>query len=419
MSSLLKCLVDVQDRERPFALLSRSQSPDPATLEVFTGNLSEVKALDAIPLSDNVRGGEEALVLIPYCQLRERHYACIDDGAPLLVMTISRKERVPVADALQLLPDLTLDVSNGDFDCSDAEYASKVRRIIHDEIGAGEGSNFVLKRTFIAEISDSSLGVALAAFRRLLQHEVGAYWMFLVHTGTRTFLGASPERHVSVRDGVAVMNPISGTYRYPMAGPTLQGIMEFLADTKEKDELYMVVDEELKMMARFCPEGGRVIGPYLKEMSRLAHTEYLIEGLTTADPRKILLDTLFAPTVTGSPIENACRVIARHEPGGRGYYAGVIALLGRESGGRPMLDSAILIRTAEFDASGHIRIAVGATIVRHSDPLSEAAETRAKALALVQAIGCRDVNPFCEVAGRESIPGARHMRTQVEVVRRA
>lgn len=90
-------------------------------------------------------------------------------------------------------------------------------------------------------------------------------------------------------------------------------MIEFLGDRKETDELFMVVDEELKMMSRVCTE-TRVVGPYLKEMSRLAHTEYVIEGRTTADVRDILRETLFAPTVTGSPLESASRVIADYEP---------------------------------------------------------------------------------------------------------
>lgn len=40
----------------------------------------------------------------------------------------------------------------------------------------------------------------------------------------------------------------------------------------------MVVDEELKMMARMCTKGGSINGPLLKEMSRLIHTEYLLTG---------------------------------------------------------------------------------------------------------------------------------------------
>ena len=105
-------------------------------------------------------------------------------------------------------------------------------------------------------------------------------------------------------------------------------------------------------MARICDAGVRVVGPSLKEMARLAHTEYFIEGAHPRDPREILRETLFAPTVTGSPLENACRVIARYEPEGRGYYSGVVALIGRDARGARTLDSAILIRTADIDRGG-------------------------------------------------------------------
>ncbi|XRU55367.1 hypothetical protein O0064_16045 [Pseudomonas aeruginosa] len=42
-----------------------------------------------------------------------------------------------------------------------------------------------------------------------------------------------------------------------------------------------------------------MLGPYLKEMAHLAHTEYFIEGQTNRDVREVLRETLFAPTVTG------------------------------------------------------------------------------------------------------------------------
>ena len=205
-------------------------------------------------------------------------------------------------------------------------------------------------------------------------------------TGSRTLVGATPERHVTLDDGTVVMNPVSGTYRYAPDGPTVPDTLRFLADRKEAEELYMVVDEELKMMAAMCDRGGRVVGPFLKEMARLAHTEYLLEGRSELDVRDVLRATLFAPTVTGSPLESACRVIAKYEPGGRGYYSGVLALFGRDGHGRHTLDSSILIRTAEIDAGGALRIPVGATLVRHSQPDSEVAETSAKVAGLLAAI---------------------------------
>ena len=102
---------------------------------------------------------------------------------------------------------------------------------------------------------------------------------------------------------------------------------------------------------------------------------------------------MFAATVTGSPVQNACRVIERHEPGGRGYYAGALALIGRDAGGAQTLDSPILIRTADIAAGRRLRVPVGATLVRHSDPAGEVAETHAKAAGVLTALGVRPGRP--------------------------
>ncbi|MFI8962642.1 anthranilate synthase family protein [Streptomyces sp. NPDC053493] len=370
-----------------FALLHRPESGGADTVDLVLGPVSTPATLADLPRPDAPGPGarHEVLAVVPYRQITERGFAAPDDGAPLIAMTVTDQAEVPLDELLRRLPDLPIDLTDGRFDVDDARYADTVRRVIADEIGTGEGANFVVKRTFVADVSGWTPRHALSLFGRLLRGESGAYWTFVVHTGDRTFVGATPERHVSVSDGTAVMNPISGTYRYPSAGPTLPGVLDFLADRKEADELYMVVDEELKMMARICESGGRVVGPGLKEMGRLAHTEYFIEGRTGRDPREILSASLFAPTVTGSPLESACRVISRYEPEGRGYYSGVVALIGRDERGGHALDSAILIRTADIDRSGRVRIGVGATLVRHSDPESEVAETRAKAAGLLAA----------------------------------
>ncbi|MGW4165008.1 anthranilate synthase family protein [Streptomyces sp. NPDC004788] len=375
----------------PFALLRRrTPGRDHDTVEVLIGPVHEAERLAELP----VRRELPTLALVPFRQIRERGFDVRDDGTPLAVLAAEEAYELPLADALAQLPDRAVRVEGGGFDVSDEEYGRIVRRVIDEEIGRGEGANFVIRRTFTGEIPGFGRADALALFRRLLAGERGAYWTFVVHTGDRTLVGASPEVHVRMSGGTVVMNPISGTYRYPAgAAPTPEDLLAFLADRKETEELSMVVDEELKMMCTVGDRGGVVIGPRLKEMAHLAHTEYELRGRSSLDVREVLRETMFAATVTGSPLQNACRVIERHEVGGRGYYAGALALLGTDENGAQTLDSPILIRTADIDAAGNLRVPVGATLVRHSDPAGEVAETHAKAAGVLAALGVREGRP--------------------------
>ena len=364
---------------KPFALLHRDGA---AHVDILTGDVVTVDALADIPLTHG-RPGPQTLALVPYRQIAERGFDCVDDGAPLECLRIDSHTTRPLAELIDELPGAPVAIRDGAFDSTDDAYGEIVAEVLRDEIGRGEGANFVIHRVFTGTVDGDPLDAARAAFRRLLTGERGAYWTFLVHTGTRTLVGATPERHVSVADGLTMMNPISGTFRHDGA----RELLDFLADRKEIDELYMVLDEELKMMAAVAEHGGQVVGPYLKRMAHLTHTEYLLAGRGSLDVRDVLRATMFAPTVTGSPVENACRVIARHERRGRGYYAGVLALLGHDDEGRQTLDAPILIRTAEISPAGALRVPVGATLVRHSTPAGEVAETHTKAAGVLAALG--------------------------------
>ncbi|MGW0284961.1 anthranilate synthase family protein [Streptomyces sp. NPDC003236] len=394
-------LQDLLSDPRPFALLRRrTPGRDEHPVELLLGPVTARDELADLP--------DEGLALIPFRQIRERGFDVRDDGTPLLVLTPEESYEIPLTEALRSLPGHEVRVEGGGFDVGDEEYGEIVGRVLREEIGRGEGANFVIRRTYEGEIPGFGRADALALFRRLLEGERGAYWTFLVHTPERTLVGASPEVHVRMSGGTVVMNPISGTYRYPAGGPTPEHLLDFLADGKEIEELSMVVDEELKMMCTVGDMGGVVVGPRLKEMAHLAHTEYELRGKSSLDAREVLRETMFAATVTGSPVQNACRVIERHEAGGRGYYGGALALLGRDSGGAQTLDSPILIRTAHItgggtsrssgaeSGGGRLRVPVGATLVRGSDPASEVAETHAKAAGVLAALGVRPSAPRAE-----------------------
>ena len=369
---------------------------DSTTVTLVGGTRSEVESLLDIPLEQGPpEPGRrfDRLVAIPFRQVRERGFAAHDDGAPLTVVHLDSEVEVPLAGLLEVLPDEPIEFEDrGGFETSDEDYAGVVDRIITDEIGNGEGANLVVGRHYRARVRDWGTARALTVFRRLLEMERGAYWTFCFFTGERFLVGASPERHVSVHGGDVRMNPISGTFRLPReteADPAelKRSLLDFLADEKEIYELFMVVDEELKMMCDVCNEGGQVVGPFLKPMTHLIHTEYLLAGRSSRDVREILRDTMYAATVTGSPVENACRLIKEYESEGRGYYGAALALLGRDPDGRPTADSPIVIRTADVSPEGDLKVTAGATLVRDSDAAYEVAETHAKAGGILSAFG--------------------------------
>lgn len=402
----------------PFALLHRRSLT--GLIEVLIGSIRELPTLDELPLPGSRDCGErviEMLVAIPFRQITERGYACQDDKEPILALEVAERASLTVAEAIDLLPDGRVTVVEGEFDVGDGEYERVVNRVIEDEISVGAGSNFVIKRSFAGMIEGYQPATALTVFRWLLLAESNAYWTFVVYTGDRTFVGASPEQHVQVVGDVVRMNPISGTYRYPDSGADLGGVLAFLADRKEIGELHMVVDEELKMLAGVCTDSVQVRGPYLHEMARLAHTEYMLEGRGAKDVREVLRNTMFAPTVIGSPLENACRVVARHESGGRGYYSGALALIGGEADGTSTVDSTIMIRTAQIRPDGSLRVDVGATLVGDSVPAAEVAETHAKVDVLLDAIGAARPKTGgrtgTSIAVHPAVQDALRLRTQV------
>ena len=375
-----------------WAIIRRStRAGDRDTVGIVGGRRQVVESILDVPLEQGTpEDGHIAdrLLAIPFRQVAERGFEAHDDGTPLVVVDVESELEFSVAEVIDAIDDTGVDFDDrGGFETDDEEYGRLVDAIIRNEIGQGEGANLVIGRHFRAQVADWGPATALTVFRRLLERERGAYWTYVFFTGDRYLIGASPERHVTIHDGDVRMNPISGTFRIPREGHVTPRLLDFLKDEKEIYELFMVVDEELKMMCDICHEGGQVLGPFLKPMTHLVHTEYLLAGRTNRDPREVLRDTMYAATVTGSPVENACRLIKQYESEGRGYYGAALAILGRDAEGGPVVDSPIVIRTADVDVDGRLTVTAGATLVRDSDPAYEVAETHAKAGGILSAFG--------------------------------
>lgn len=343
------------------------------------GSIARNRLLGEMPRFE----GTPVISMVPFSQLRERGFETHDDGE--LILSLVSDTVTDVTGDQGDDEEVDFSISELNFETSDKQFEQIVHNVVNDEIRRGEGSNFLISRTGSARITNFSPKVARAIFNRLARNEFGAYLTFCFFDGQTYYIGASPERHLTLIDRVATMNPICGTLPKQPSIDT-DRLLGFLNDPKEVNELFQVVDEELKMMSRLCPEGGSIHGPFLKEMGSLIHTEYELSGMCFMDPIDAFRDSMFAATMIGSPLENAARVIKRYEGRSRGYYASAIIVDTTDDRGHALFDSAITIRTMAVTQDGRARLQSGASIVRDSDPRAEALEVKAKVAGLLRAI---------------------------------
>ena len=161
---------------------------------------------------------------------------------------------------------------------------------------------------------------------------------------------------------------------------------ELLADPKEQAEHAMLVDLARNDLGRVCVPGS--VRPtelmQVERFSKVMHIVSTVEGELRDDrhPLDALAATFPAGTVTGAPKRRAMELIAEREPTARGPYAGAVGYLTFAGD----LDFCITIRTAVV-SDGRAHVQTGAGVVADSDPETELAETKAKAEALLPAIG--------------------------------
>lgn len=391
--------------QEPFALICREVDNEKRVELLLLGE--SIPADSAGLASSLAKDGSDSLLILPFQQITKRGFKAIDDGSCCYTLPVLARERMSVPHMLRRVQDVDIRFTDPHFNIADDEFSTLVERVINDEIAEGSGSNFVLHRKLQSRIVDFDPKMIVPLFCRLLAAEDSAYWVYAINTGDRVFIGASPEKHVQLRDGVLTMNPISGTISHSDAAQR-EKLLTFLADEKEIGELSMVVDEELKTMCGLCLTGAYVSGPSLQWLKSIVHTQYTLWGVTSSDPNKILHETLPMPTVTGSPVKSACEVIARYEPAARGYYGGAVAIL-EPQGANIGIDSAITIRTAEISTDGTVQIGAGATIVRNSNPVREATETTNKAYSIFNIITqCRSNTAVEDNEVRDALAGRNH-----------
>jgi anthranilate synthase component 1 len=207
-----------------------------------------------------------------------------------------------------------------------------------------------------------------------------------VRWGDRWIISSSPERLLSVRDGIVSTRPIAGTR--PRSAETVQDLRlsaELLANQKERAEHIMLIDLERNDLGRVC-EPGSVEVTEMMVIESYAHVHHIVSNVRgrlrpDITPGMAIRAVFPGGTITGCPKVRCMEIIAELEASPRGAYTGSFGYLNRDGS----MDLNILIRTMVLRDSA-LQLRAGAGIVADSEAEAELDETRAKARGLLEAL---------------------------------
>ncbi|MCP4420788.1 MAG: anthranilate synthase component I [Chloroflexi bacterium] len=265
---------------------------------------------------------------------------------------------------------------------SQARYEEIVRQA-KEYIAAGDIFQVVLSQRFNRQTNAHPFAI----YRALRMLNPSPY-MFYFDFGPMAMqvIGASPEMHVRLEDGIASVRPIAGTRprgNTPAEDDALAE--ELLADPKERAEHVMLIDLGRNDIGRVS-EYGTVQVKDLMTIERYSHVMHIVshvEGKLRQgmDAYDLMRATFPAGTLSGAPKVRAMEIIEKLEGERRGLYAGAAGFVSYDGS----MDTCIAIRTMLMQ-DDQIYVQAGAGIVADSDPATEHQESVNKAKALFVAV---------------------------------
>jgi len=231
--------------------------------------------------------------------------------------------------------------------------------------------------------SKKFLGDEFNVYRALRSINPSPYLFYFDYGDFRIF-GSSPEAQITVKNEIASIFPIAGTFKRSGDDEKDAEIARQLEnDPKESAEHVMLVDLARNDLSRHC---GNVEVKAFKEVQYYSHLIHLVSHvsgklLPGVSSFKVVADTYPAGTLSGAPKFRAMEIIDENEKTKRSFYSGAIGFLGFNGD----FNHAIMIRSF-LSKNNTLHYQAGAGIVAGSIPESELKEVDNKIAALRKAI---------------------------------
>lgn len=272
---------------------------------------------------------------------------------------------------------------------SRAEYERDLQKLI-DYIHAGDIFQANLTRQFEATLPDGFDHFAhYCHLRKINAAPFAAYMNF----GGLKIASASPERFISVQDGIVDTRPIKGTRpRIRHDEQADRAMMDELQHSeKDRAENAMIVDLLRNDLSKNCDDHS-VDVPQLCGLESFAHVHHLVSIVTGKlsggkDAVDLLRGCFPGGSITGAPKIRAMEIIDELEPVRRGIYCGALGYIGFNG----TMDTNIVIRTLIYQGN-RVHFNVGGGIVADSKPADEFEETLHKAEGIFRSFSAPDGN---------------------------
>ena len=268
----------------------------------------------------------------------------------------------------------------------DEDYKEMVKKGIAS-CHRGDVFQIVLSRRY----QQKFIGDEFNVYRALRSINPSPY-LFFFDYGDYKLMGSSPEAHLVIQDGKAVLHPIAGTYKRTGDDEIDRRETErLLKDAKENAEHVMLVDLARNDLSRMCDD---VTVAHYRQVQYFSHVIHLVSEVTgkvknDTNPFDLLAKTFPAGTLSGAPKFKAMELIDAFEPTARSFYGGAIGFMGFDGS----CNHAIMIRTF-LSKNNTLIYQAGAGIVAASNPENELQEVNNKLGALKKAIGmAASLNP--------------------------
>lgn len=210
---------------------------------------------------------------------------------------------------------------------SQDQYTHKMSSVL-SYLEAGDCYQINLAQRFSANY----IGDEWQAYQRLRTANHAPFSAF-IRLADSVVMSISPERFLSVNEGMVQTKPIKGTR--PRSSNPMEDerqIESLLTAEKDRAENLMIVDLLRNDLSKHC-QPGSVNVPDLFKLESFAAVHHLVSTVTgklktTSSPIALLQGAFPGGSITGAPKIRAMQIIDELEPNNRNIYCGSIGYLG-------------------------------------------------------------------------------------------